>query len=52
MVPEFDRTERVTLFNANQAALQINPNEIFVFGGITSGLKGVTDSFISGVEEF
>ena len=40
------------MFHANQAAIQINPNEIFVFGGINSNLEGSTDSFIIGVEEF
>ena len=40
------------MFHANQAAIQINPNEIFVFGGINSSLEGSTDSFIIGVEEF
>ena len=49
LVPEFDRGEKINLFHANQAAVQINPNEIFVFGGISSGLQGSTDSFIIGV---
>lgn len=52
LVPEFERNDNVTLFHANQAAIQINPNEIFVFGGTTSGLAGSADSFIIGVEEF
>ena len=42
----------MTLFHANQAAIQINPNEVFVFGGLTSGLAGSSDSFILGIEEF
>lgn len=49
-VPEFNRSETPTLFHANQAAIQINPNEIFVFGGVTSGMKGTADSYIIGVE--
>ncbi len=52
LVPEFDRSSKASLFNANQCAIQINPNEIFVFGGFTSGMKGVVNSFIIGVEEF
>ena len=51
LVPEFDRGEKINLFHANQAAVQINPNEIFVFGGISSGLQGSTDSFIIGPQE-
>ncbi len=30
------------LFYANQASIQINPNEVFVFGGLDLGMKGVT----------
>lgn len=52
IVPQFDRTETPVLFHANQACVQINPNEIFVFGGMTSDQRGTVESYIIGVEEF
>jgi hypothetical protein len=51
LVPDFKRGT-FSLFHAKQAAVQINPNEIFVFGGITSGNKGAADSYIISIEEF
>lgn len=34
-------TRKFNLFYAHQAAIQINPNEIFVFGGMSHNNSGV-----------
>jgi hypothetical protein len=47
---EFDLKPK--LFYANQAAIQINPREIFVFGGLSEGMQGTTETYLIGVEEF
>lgn len=36
-----DLTKKFNLFYANQAGIQINPNEIFIFGGISHNSVGV-----------
>ncbi len=46
-----DLTNKFKLFYANQAAIQINPNEIFVFGGWSHGNSGVQESYLIEVEE-
>ena len=38
--------EKFKLFYANQAAIQINPNEIFVFGGWSHENIGVRESYV------
>lgn len=35
-------TKKFNLFYAHQAAIQINPNQIFIFGGMTHNSVGVT----------
>lgn len=46
-----DPTKKFKLFYANQAAIQINHNEILVFGGWSHNNIGVKDSYIIEVEE-
>jgi len=41
--------EKPRLFFANQAAIQINPNEIFVFGGLAENFKGTNESYLIGI---
>jgi hypothetical protein len=37
---------KFNLFYAHQAAIQINPNEILVFGGMTHNSMGVNETYI------
>lgn len=45
-----DITKKFNLFYANQAGIQINPNEILIFGGITHNSLGVTETYLIEVE--
>jgi len=47
----FNMGESYRLFYANSRAVQINPSEIFVFGGYYTDNQGTTDSYIFNVEE-
>lgn len=40
------------LYYAGQGGIQINPNEILIYGGMTSTGKAVGETFIINVEKF